>query len=168
MATRARVTPGAARRTLRNRGEGSGTVRAVTKDHRPHFPQSGVIPWRLKRGSLEVLLVTSSSGRRWVIPKGIIEKHLSPIASASREALEEAGVEGVVDPASLGSYSYEKWGGVCDVEVFAMEVSTVHPTWEESHRRRKWLPPEDAAERVRRPKLARLIRRFAAKRGKRC
>ena len=35
--------------------------------------QSGVIPYRIMDGQIEVMLITSSGGKRWVIPKGLIE-----------------------------------------------------------------------------------------------
>jgi 8-oxo-dGTP pyrophosphatase MutT (NUDIX family) len=44
---------------------------------------------------MEVLLIGSSKGTHWVIPKGIHEPGLSATESASHEALEEAGVKGV-------------------------------------------------------------------------
>jgi phosphohistidine phosphatase len=56
------------------------------------YRQSGVIPVRKTDEGVEVLLVRSRSGRRWVIPKGIVEPCLSPAASAPKEAEEEAGV----------------------------------------------------------------------------
>ncbi|MDJ0973550.1 MAG: NUDIX hydrolase [Planctomycetota bacterium] len=129
--------------------------------HVPHFPQSAVIPWRLRKKRLEVLVITSSSGRRWGIPKGLIESHLTPVESAMTEALEEAGVEGVPDAKSLGSYRYKKWGGVCEVEVFSMRVLVEHDTWDEDYRRREWVAVDAAAKRVDKRDLAKLLRRFA-------
>ena len=31
--------------------------------------QSGVIPYRIEDGQIEVMLITSSASKRWVIPK---------------------------------------------------------------------------------------------------
>ena len=39
--------------------------------------QSGVIPYRVRKGNLEILLITSRRERRWIIPKGIIEPDYS-------------------------------------------------------------------------------------------
>lgn len=128
---------------------------------RPRFPQSAVIPWRQRRGRLEVLVITSRSGRRWGIPKGLIERGMTALASAQCEALEEAGVEGVPDPEPVGVYRYEKWGGICEVEVYAMQVQVVHDAWDEDDRERRWLPAEMAAERVGRRALGKILRRFA-------
>ncbi len=42
------------------------------------YRQSGVIAVRVKDKAPQVLLVTSNGGKRWVIPKGIVEKGYSP------------------------------------------------------------------------------------------
>lgn len=112
------------------------------------YPQSAALPYRRNGKGLEVLLVTSSSGRRWVVPKGLIEPGLTPAASAAKEALEEAGVEGRIAKRALGTYAYEKWGGVCDVAVFPLAVKREHDAWEEDHRLREWVPLDEAVRRV--------------------
>ncbi|MGB3562306.1 MAG: NUDIX hydrolase [Thermoanaerobaculia bacterium] len=129
------------------------------------YRQSAVIPYRLRHGKPEILLITSRHKRRWVIPKGIIEPDLSPAASAAKEALEEAGVEGRVGAEPLGSYQYDKWGGTCSVEVFVLEVDRVHDEWAEANRQRLWLSPAEAAERVDEEDLARLITDFSSSIG---
>ncbi len=122
-----------------------------------HYRQSGVIPYRGQGGRLEVLLVTSRSRRRWVIPKGVIAPGMGPRTSALKEALEEAGLEGEIVGSRLGTYVYEKWGGVLTVRVFAMAVTRVHDAWEEDFRDRVWLRPKAAAARVREVELRRLL-----------
>jgi len=51
------------------------------------YNQSGVVPFRLAKGKVQILLVTSRSGKRWVIPKGIIEPDLSPTISGEAHVL---------------------------------------------------------------------------------
>ncbi len=114
-----------------------------------YFIQSAVIPYRLNQGGIEVLLIGSRKNKRWVVPKGVKEPGLSASSSAAHEALEEAGIEGRVSSHPIGRYRYRKWGGVCEVEVFAMEVERVHEHWLESHRRRQWVSIEQAAQCVR-------------------
>jgi 8-oxo-dGTP pyrophosphatase MutT (NUDIX family) len=109
------------------------------------YNQSGVIPFRYMEGKLWILLISSSSGKRWIIPKGIIEPGLSPPQSASQEAYEEAGIRGEVLPRSFGTYKYKKWGGICTVEVFLLEVRKEYTIWPEgSLRKRQWVTPRDA------------------------
>ncbi|MEN9850080.1 MAG: hypothetical protein RL128_243, partial [Pseudomonadota bacterium] len=56
--------------------------------------QYGALCWRMHRGKVEVLLITSRDTGRWVIPKGWPIDGLAPAQTAAREAWEEAGVEG--------------------------------------------------------------------------
>ena len=123
-----------------------------------HYEQSAVIPYRRRRGAVELLLITSRKRKRWVLPKGIREPHLSPADSAAREAFEEAGVEGPVSADPVGRYEYRKWGGTCRVEVFTMRVESVLDRWPEQFRERRWMAPEEAAEQVEEAELARLLR----------
>src|SRR5262249_19062195 len=67
--------------------------------------QAAAIP--LKAG--QICLVTSSSGKRWVIPKGIIDPGKTAGEIALQEAWEEAGLVGVLQPQPVGSYRYEKY-----------------------------------------------------------
>ena len=131
------------------------------------YRQSGVVALRRRAGAAQVLLVTSARGKRWVIPKGIVEKGHSPSRSAAKEAWEEAGVTGRVGRRMLGRYAYEKWQGVCRVLVYRLDVETVHREWPEAHvRLRRWCTPRQAAALVGDPALAAIIL-AAAKRGAR-
>lgn len=123
------------------------------------FNQSGVVPYRLAGPKLEVLLITSRRRKRWIIPKGIVEPDLSPAESAAKEALEEAGVTGILHPDEIGEYAYEKWGGVCRVKVFLLQVTRVLDAWEESFLRdRRWWPLADAIELIEERDLQNILR----------
>lgn len=131
------------------------------------YRQSGVLAVRTRGGAAQVLLVTSNGGKRWVIPKGIVEPGHSPSRSAAKEAWEEAGVTGTVSRRMIGRYTYRKWGGVCRVLVYRLDVERTHGSWPEgSVRRRRWLAPAAAAALVGHPGVARIVRdAFPAKRG---
>ena len=101
--------------------------------------QSGVIPYRVRKGNLQVLLITSRKERRWIIPKGIIESNYSARNSAAKEALEEAGVKGGVHSKLLGIYRHRKWGRTCTVKVYPMRVTRIYKVWEEADRDREWV-----------------------------
>ncbi len=132
-----------------------------------YYTQSSVIPYRVGDDGLEILLISSSKKKHWVVPKGIKDPGLSSQASAAKEAWEEAGVEGVVAEAAIGSYSYEKWGATCTVEVYPMEVTKVNPEseWEERHRGREWVSPEKAVQRLKQEELKPLVQSLAARLG---
>lgn len=127
----------------------------------PTVWQSGVIPYRIRQGKLEVLLVTTSSGKNWIIPKGWVALWMTPETSAAKEALEEAGVIGVTATLAIGYYRTQKWGYPCRVEVFPMLVEAELETYPEAKRRqRKWMSISQAIESVRQSDLKRLLAEF--------
>jgi 8-oxo-dGTP pyrophosphatase MutT (NUDIX family) len=106
-----------------------------------------------------VCLVTSSSGGRWVIPKGHIEPDKTAGQIALQEAWEEAGLVGVLRPEPVGSYLYTKFNNLYHVTVFVLDVTEAADDWPEAaSRRRVWLEPADAASRIQEHGLRELIR----------
>lgn len=104
------------------------------------FNQSGVIPFKIENGIIKVLLITSRRTKKWIFPKGIVEPELSPQVSATKEAYEEAGVEGLIIDEELGSYQVNKWGGTCTVIMYPFLVKEIFDDWPESFfRKRKWV-----------------------------
>src|SRR5437868_6414543 len=83
--------------------------------------QAAAIP--LKAG--QVCLVTTRTGKRWVVPKGCIELGKTASEIALQEAWEEAGLVGLLQPEPVGSYLYEKNGITCHVLVFLLHVTEV-------------------------------------------
>lgn len=111
-----------------------------------YYRQSAVIPYRMQKNKIQIMLIGSSKRNHWVVPKGIHEPGLSAQKSAEREAYEEAGIRGTVSKSMLGEYEYAKWGASCKVKVYAMSVREILPDseWEETHRGRKWLSIDEA------------------------
>ena len=110
-----------------------------------YIRQAAAIPVR----DGQICLVTSSSGKRWVIPKGMIEPGATAGQIALQEAWEEAGVVGVLHPEPVGTYLYEKWGGTHFVTVFLMDVTDEAAFWPESQsRQREWLNTAETLERI--------------------
>ncbi|WP_420479386.1 NUDIX hydrolase [Brevundimonas sp. FT23028] len=138
----------------------------VIRTERAERRQVAALPWRQGAEGLEVLLVTSRETRRWVTPKGGRMPGLTDAQAAAVEALEEAGVEGRLSDTPLGTFRYLKvlkrraarW---CVVSVYALEVTTVHATWQEQgQRERVWMSAEQAAACVTEADLAAIIRGF--------
>src|SRR5205823_4905083 len=108
----------------------------------------------------KVCLVTSTSGKRWIIPKGLIDPGKGAAEMALQEAWEEAGLAGVLQPDPIGSYLYEKYGGTCHVTVFLMNVTETADKWpEQSQREREWFTPKDALERLEDEGLRQILRK---------
>lgn len=129
--------------------------------------QSAVLPYRVGKTGVDVLLVTSLDTGRWVLPKGHVEPHLSARESAEKEAYEEAGITGIVARSFVGVYSYtkteKKGGGMRRVEVYPMKVLKQLADWpERDRRRREWMDAAKAAGVVTEKKLGKIILAFAA------
>lgn len=116
------------------------------KLHVPVAPdQSAAIPYRVRDGEIEVLLITTRKQGKWIIPKGWIERHLGSHTSAEREAHEEAGVRGTISSTSLGCYRHGGTDGDPIVEVFLMRVDREAKTWpEQDERERRWVSLDEA------------------------
>ncbi len=124
------------------------------------YNQSAVIPYRIIDNKIEILIITSRKKKHWIIPKGIIEKNLSSLESAQKEALEEAGVIGNGNESIIGKYKYKKWGGKCKVTVFSMEVKSYSDIWVEDFRERKWIGYEKVDKYINNKKLLKIINKF--------
>lgn len=123
------------------------------------FKQSGVIPYRVKDGKIEVLLITNRSRENWVVPKGGLCKGMSPPDSAAKEAWEEAGVIGQVNTQKLGVYKYRKRGNTYRVNLFLLPVESVLEDWPEaSQRERQWLDVKKAVNLVKEASLKRILK----------
>lgn len=137
-------------------------VRKAKKGER--IRQVAAIPFRLSAsGDFEVMLVTSRTTRRFIVPKGWPMKGKSGRKAATIEAQEEAGVLGKALREPAGIYSY--WKRLAnrfvrvDVIVYLLEVTEELADWQEAKRRqRAWLAPADAAMLIDEPDLSTLVR----------
>lgn len=132
------------------------------KDKKP-IRQVAAIPVRATSDGVEVMLVTSNTTHRFIVPKGWPMKRKSARQAAREEVREEAGVVGTVFRKPLGGYSYwkrlsERFVKV-DVKVYLLEVEEIlGDAWEEAGKReRAWLKPADAAALIDEPELASLV-----------
>jgi 8-oxo-dGTP pyrophosphatase MutT (NUDIX family) len=124
--------------------------------------QAAVIP--LRNG--QVCLVSSRSGKRWVVPKGCMEPGKTAGEVALQEAWEEAGLVGLLQYEPIGSYVYEKDGFTCHVIVFLMTVTDSVENYPEcALRQRIWLPISQAQTRVDETSLRELLRGVAISRA---
>jgi 8-oxo-dGTP pyrophosphatase MutT (NUDIX family) len=116
--------------------------------------QIAALPFRKRRGKIEVLLITSRETKRWVIAKGWPMEGLADWDAAKQEALEEAGVCGRVAKKIIGQFDYvkrTKSGGDknCRVDVYPLKVFQMKRNWrEKAERTREWVSVEEATQRV--------------------
>jgi 8-oxo-dGTP pyrophosphatase MutT (NUDIX family) len=112
--------------------------------------QAAVIPYRIRKTRVEVALVTTSTGRGWIVPKGSVDEGERPRDAAIREANEEAGLRGIVARKPVGRYLHKKRKRLRRVDVYMMRVTTELEHWlEDDIRRRRWMRVADAVERLR-------------------
>lgn len=120
----------------------------------------------MHKSAVQVLLVTSRDTGRWIIPKGWPIEGATDAGSAEREAWEEAGVLGRMEPLCLGVYAYDKVvipgrSIPCVVAVYPLRVTELKKRFpERKQRRRKWFSLEDAVRKVTEPELRQILAEF--------
>jgi 8-oxo-dGTP pyrophosphatase MutT (NUDIX family) len=106
--------------------------------------QVAAVCYRRQEDSIEFLLVNTNSGGKWTFPKGDPKASISHSQAAEREAWEEAGARGHIEPRHFHLYLHSKgvfWKppGVREfvIKAFLMEVDSINgshepernPTW---------------------------------------
>jgi len=108
----------------------------------PAGPQFGALPYRIVDGQLVVLLITSRGRGKWIFPKGGQMSGKTPWESAAHEAYEEAGVEGEIETAPIGSYLLpltDERPKPVEVKIFPLLVTSQREDWKEMGQRyRHW------------------------------
>jgi len=129
----------------RRLGVCDGRGMTISRKARHSLPfQVAAVCYRLNSRGIEFLLVNTNGGSKWTFPKGSPSSLLSHSEAAAREALEEAGVRGTIEPRNFSLYLHSKgvfWKppGVTEyvVAAFLMEVAQAghscepqrNPTW---------------------------------------
>ncbi|KAF4397561.1 hypothetical protein G4B88_027301 [Cannabis sativa] len=140
-------------------------VLARTGRHRQRYHNnlrlvSGCIPYRVTKDeedyyNIQVLMVSSPNRNDLVFPKGGWEDDETREEAACREALEEAGVIGILRETPLGEWEFRSKSkenncnmeGGCKGYMFALEVTEILKVWpERQNRDRKWLKIDEAFE----------------------
>lgn len=112
--------------------------------------QVAAVCYRRRGQAVEFLLVNTNGGGKWTFPKGDPDPSMSHSQAAEREAWEEAGVRGTIEPRHFHLYLHSKgvfWKtpGVREfvVKAFLLEVEqAAQPN--EPERNPTWLTPEEA------------------------
>jgi 8-oxo-dGTP pyrophosphatase MutT (NUDIX family) len=129
--------------------------------------QVAALPFALRDGGFEVMMITARRDGRWILPKGWPESGEAYCDGAAREAVEEAGVEGSVHPSPVGDFTYKKvmrqgYSVPSQVFVFALQVRETHDSWpEKSARKRRWVSLTKAASLAEDAGLERFLRDLA-------
>ena len=132
----------------------------------PKTQQIAALPWRRGINGVEILLVTTRTTKRWVIPKGWTMDGKADHEAAAIEAYEEAGVRGDVEPTPLGNYGYlkvlrEGKARHVNVLVYEMRVRELLDDWpEREERQRQWFDQAQALAMIGEPELLPIVAAF--------
>ncbi len=112
--------------------------------------QVAAVCFRRRGPDVEFLLVNTNGGGKWTFPKGDPDSSLSHSKAAEREAWEEAGVQGTIEPRHFHLYIHSKgvfWKppGVREfvIKAFLLEVDHIGQP-DEHTRNPTWFGPDDA------------------------
>ncbi len=126
--------------------------------------QAGALPYALVDGRMAFLLITSRRSGKWIFPKGAIEAGYTPWESAANEALEEAGVSGLIEQKPVGSYRASIGNDgvtLVDVDLYPLLVTEQHEHWREDKQRlRHWVTLNEARRLLADRSLGRLAMRL--------
>jgi adenylate cyclase len=121
--------------------------------------QIGCVPLVFREKELHVVLVRSSSGQRWIVPKGQNEDSMTSPEVALMEAAEEGGVIGTIDQSSHSACILTDGR---ELKLYALRVATLLKRWpEDSIRKRIVLPWAEAVASIDDKELAACVEEMA-------
>ena len=129
--------------------------------------QVAAVCYRRTGTSVEFLLVNTNGGNKWTFPKGSPDARLSHSQAAEREAAEEGGAFGTIEPRHFHLYLHSKgvfWQpcGVQEyvVKAFLMEIRELRRA-DEPQRKPTWFSAEEARQRLSKGREVKYARELA-------
>ncbi|MEO0542228.1 MAG: NUDIX domain-containing protein [Pseudomonadota bacterium] len=130
--------------------------------------RAGAIPFRLpkKRGDpVSILIITSMTRKRWIVPKGTVEDSETMAAAAVRETLEETGVKGNLIEEFPMTVLIERQNETFFEHVpctfYPMLAKSVSKKWEEDMlRKRQWVTLPKARRLIKEDDYSELLIQF--------
>ena len=120
--------------------------------------QVAAVCYRIRRGTIEFLLVQTRGSARWIFPKGSAEPGLTHAQAAAVEAFEEAGVHGRIEEDAFVRYASRRQGNrrntrrsmakALVVSAHLCEVRRLSNP-KEPNRNRTWFSVEETKQRLR-------------------
>lgn len=121
--------------------------------------QASALPYKVTRDGLMICLITSRKKQRWGFPKASIQG-VDKKETARHAAQEKAGVTGKLSTSPVGRYRRLKYGQICEVSVYGLEVKENMGEWPQSRlRQRKWIEASAAADLLVKPELQDMLER---------
>ncbi len=121
----------------------------------------GAFPFTLKKDKLKVMIITSTSGKAWILPKGHPENDLKKPQVAELETYEEAGVRGKVIDSKLSEEFNRDEGGT--LVIYPLLIEEILDKWpEEDIRERRLVSIKEALELVTKKEHINAIKYFSS------
>lgn len=132
---------------------------------RQHMHRVGVLPFKLKNNDIVMLVVSSQTRSRWILPKGRLKKGESHEDGCHREAFEEAGIKGIVFsdyPITLPvTRKTDEGMEKIPVTYYPMFVEDTSDKWPERRdRERKWVRMKEAKNVIPGRDMLDVVKRF--------
>lgn len=97
----------------------------------------GAFPFLFKKGKIHIVIITSTSGKSWILPKGHPENHLNKSQVAELETYEEAGVKGSIVNSTLRKEFKQDEDNI--LIIFPLRIKKILDTWPEQNIRERRL-----------------------------
>ncbi len=121
----------------------------------------GAFPFTLKKDKLKVMIITSTSGKAWILPKGHPENDLKKPQVAELETYEEAGVRGKVIDSKLSEEFNRDEGGT--LVIYPLFIEEILDKWPEGDiRERRLVSIKEALELVTKKEHINAIKYFSS------
>ncbi len=122
----------------------------------------GSFPFLIKKGKIYIMLVTNTSGKQWILPKGQPESDLKNDKVAELESYEEAGIKGKVLNKSF--YREFKTESGSKLLIYPIYIDKILEKWKEDYKRkRRLVKVKEAMELVTRKEHLMAIKYFSSK-----
>ncbi len=123
--------------------------------------QIGAFPFLFKKEKMHIMIITSTSGKSWILPKGHPEDDLNKPQVAALETYEEAGINGLIFDRKLRKEFKREEGG--RLVIYPLLIKTILDNWpEESKRQRKLVSIKEALELVTKKEHLNAIKYFSS------
>jgi len=121
----------------------------------------GAFPFLFKKGKIHIMIITSTSGKYWILPKGHPEEDLNKSQVALLESYEEAGVKGKIADSKLREEFKRDEGG--KFIVYPLLIETILDKWPEQDKRERCLVSiKDALHLVKKKEHINAIKHFSS------
>ena len=121
----------------------------------------GAFPFLQKKEKLRIMLVTSTSGKSWILPKGHPEADLNKSQVSELEAYEEAGIKGeTFDSKKRAEFEREDGATLIVYPIFITEILDKWP--EQEQRKRRLVSIKEALSLVTKKEHIKAIKYFSS------